>query len=46
MAIFDVVSSSLINEKVVPNAFAMVGLFLMIETGKLFLLAELFAHCQ
>ena len=39
MAIFDVVSSSLINEKVVPNAFGIAGLFLsMIEAGKLFLL--------
>ena len=41
MVMFDVVSSSL-NEKVAANTFAIVGLFLIIETGKLFLLTELF----
>ena len=39
---FDVVFSSLINGEVVVNAFGIVGLFLMIEAGKLFFLSENF----
>lgn len=37
------VSSFLINEKVVANDFATARLFLMIEAGKLFLPAESFS---